>query len=102
MKEKTISDIIKNSNEDVSLDGRWNWYGLTNEEEIRNEMIQFDEMIHTYMNDNLKAEVGVINKSFGIRMWKDNVWVKDELYEGHSETYAEDAADNYVLGVKKL
>ena len=33
-------------------------------------------------------------------MWKDNVYQKDELYEGHSETYAENAAENYVLGVK--
>ena len=89
MKEKNISDIIN---------GRWNWYGLG--EEPEEEMIQFDEMIHTYQSENKKAEVGVKNGSFGIRMWKDNIFQKDELYEGHSEEYAESAAENYVLGVK--
>ena len=63
-------------------------------------MIQFDEMIHTYQLDNKKAEVGVKDGSFGIRMWKNNVYQRDELYEGHSESYAEDAADNYVFGIK--
>ena len=89
MKEKNISDIIN---------GRWNWYGLG--EEPEEEMIQFDEMIHEYSDGNRRAEVGVKDGSFGIRMWKNNVYQRDELYEGHSETYAESAAENYVLGVK--
>ncbi len=82
MKEKTIQDIIN---------------GVSHEE----EMIQFDEMIHEYQSDNKRAQVGVKSGSFGIRMWKDNVFQKDELYEGHSEVYAENAAENYVLGVKE-
>ena len=81
MKEKTIQDIIN---------------GVNHEE----EMIQFDEMIHTYQLDNKKAEVGVKDGSFGIRMWKNNVYQRDELYEGHSEAYAESAAENYVFGIK--
>ena len=82
VKEKTIQDIIN---------------GVSHEE----EMIQFDEMIHEYQSDNKRAQVGVKSGSFGIRMWKDNVFQKDELYEGHSEVYAENAAENYVLGVKE-
>lgn len=37
---------------------------------------------------------------WGCRFWVNNVWWKDEVYEGHSECYAEDAAENYVLGIK--
>tara|TARA_B100001996_G_scaffold85075_1_gene62796 strand:+ start:405 stop:602 length:198 start_codon:yes stop_codon:yes gene_type:complete len=64
-------------------------------------MIQFDEMIHEYLNNNRRAEVGVTRDgSFGIRMWENNVFKRDELYEGKSETWAENAAENYVFGVK--
>tara|TARA_B100000902_G_scaffold394275_1_gene450272 strand:+ start:217 stop:495 length:279 start_codon:yes stop_codon:yes gene_type:complete len=91
MKEKNISDIVS---------GRWNWYGLGEEEQ--EDMIQFDEMIHTYQLDNRKAEVGILKEkgAFGIRMWENNVHQKDELFEGYSETYAENAAENYVFGIK--
>ncbi len=64
-------------------------------------IIQFDKILHSFTNENKKAEVGVKNGSYGIRMWKDNVWQKDELYKGHSEIYAENAAENYVLGIKE-
>ena len=73
------------------------WYLNLLQEE---KMIQFDEMIHTFIHENRKAEVGVKNGSQGIRMGENNVYKKDELYEGHSESYAEDAADNYVFGIK--
>ena len=91
MKEKNISDIVS---------GRWNWYGLG--EEGQEDMIQFDEMIHTYQLDNRKAEVGVLKekRAFGIRMWENNIHQRDELFEGHSEEYAENAAENYVFGIK--
>ena len=82
VKEKTIQDIIN---------------GVSQEE----EMIQFDEIIHEYQSENKRAQVGVKSGSFGIRMWKDNVFQKDELYKGHSEVYAESAAENYVLGIKE-
>jgi len=63
-------------------------------------MIQFDEMLHEFLNNNRRAEVGIKDGSFGIRMWENNLYQKDELFEGHSEVYAENAAENYVFGVK--
>ncbi len=63
-------------------------------------MIQFDEMLHEFLNNNRRAEVGIKDGSFGIRMWENNLYQKDELFEGHSEIYAENAAENYVFGVK--
>ena len=61
----------------------------------------FESTRSTYQQDNLKAEVWkTTSGSYGVRFWKSQVWQKDELYRGHSEGYAEDAAENYVLGVK--
>ncbi len=65
-------------------------------------MIKFEEHLHDYQNGNLRAEVYSSEKGFGCRFFKDNLWVTDEVYEGHSEQYAEDAAENYVLGIKEL
>ena len=93
MKEKNISDIIQ-----PIEDGRWNWYGLG--EESEEEMIEFDDILHTYMNGNRKAEDGIKNGTYGIRMWENQIWQEDELMKGYSESYVEDAADNYVFGIK--
>ena len=38
----------------------------------------------------------------GVRFYEDNMWIKDELYKGNSESYAEDFAENYVKGKKML
>jgi hypothetical protein len=40
--------------------------------------------------------------TFGCRFYKDDCWVKDEVYPSHSEIWAENAAENYVLGIKKV
>jgi hypothetical protein len=40
------------------------------------------------------------NPAYGIRMYIDGESLGIEWYEDHSETYAESAAENYVLGIK--
>lgn len=37
---------------------------------------------------------------YGIRMYIEDESLGIEWYNGHSEKYAEDAAENYVLGIK--
>ncbi len=63
-------------------------------------MITFDNLLSTYIHDNRKAEVHRVGQSFGIRMYENNVWMKDEVIEKHSESYSENAAENYVFGIK--
>lgn len=41
------------------------------------------------------------NAQFGIRMMYDNISLGIEWYEGKNELFAEDAAENYILGIKK-
>lgn len=62
----------------------------------------FTEQLHTYQNGNLRAEVYSSEHGYGCRFFKDNLWVTDEIYKGKSEQYAEDAAENYVMGIKEL
>tara|TARA_R100000231_G_scaffold138095_1_gene115700 strand:+ start:2116 stop:2343 length:228 start_codon:yes stop_codon:yes gene_type:complete len=70
---------------------------------IDKKIITASKILSTFMQDNLKAETFVdLNGNYGARFYKDNMWLVDELYEGHSEQYAEDAAENYVIGVKHL
>ena len=55
----------------------------------------------TYVNGDLRADVIKSLGDFGIRMYdKYGEVVKVEFYKGHSESYAEDAAENYVFGIK--
>ena len=72
-----------------------------NEKIKDNSMIQFDEMHHEFRNENRKAEVGIKDGVWGIRMWENMIWKSDEMIPGHNELYAENAAENYVLGIKK-
>ena len=70
---------------------------------IDRKIIHAEKLSSAYMQDNLRAETFVdTNGNFGARFYKDNMWPVDELYKGHSEQYAEDAAENYVIGVKHL
>lgn len=70
---------------------------------IDKKIITASKILSTFMQDNLKAETFVdLNGNYGVRFYKDNMWLVDELYKGHSEQYAEDAAENYVIGVKHL
>ena len=38
---------------------------------------------------------GVYNQTY----FDNQIWQEDRLIKGHSERYAEDCAENYVLGV---
>jgi len=67
------------------------------------KMIEAKEILSTYYDGDLKAETFIDqNNNYGARYYRNSIWITDELYKGHSEQYAEDAAENYVLGVKHL
>ena len=61
-----------------------------------------DNSYSTYVDGNLRADTIKIDRHWGCRFYVDNQVVKTEFYKGHSEAYAESAAENYVLGVKKV
>tara|TARA_B100001093_G_scaffold145581_1_gene138240 strand:+ start:576 stop:827 length:252 start_codon:yes stop_codon:yes gene_type:complete len=79
------------------------WY-LNMLQENESGMKVFQYMNHQFWGDDnrLKADVGRTGDSWGVRFYKNNMWVKDEVYKNKSESYAEDAAENYVLGIKDV
>ena len=45
----------------------------------------------------------ISGNSYGCKLYNsEGTVVKTEFYKGHSESYAEDAAENYVFGIKKI
>mgnify|MGYP006889527957 CR=1 FL=1 len=59
--------------------------------------------LSTYVNGNLKAETFKKDGHYGAMFFdKFGEKIAEELYTGHSESYAEDAAENYVFGIKKI
>jgi hypothetical protein len=79
------------------------WYlNMLQEDELG--MKVFQDMNHQFWGDNngRKADVGKTGDSWGVRFYKDSMWVKDEVYKNKSEEYAENAAENYVLGIKDV
>jgi hypothetical protein len=61
--------------------------------------------VSTFQERNLKATVlrtsGLTENYYGCRFYIDESSLGIEWYEGKNELYAENAAENYVLGIKK-
>ena len=61
--------------------------------------------ISTFQERNLKATVlrtsGRTENYYGCRFYIDGSSLGIEWYEGKNEIYAENAAENYVLGIKQ-
>tara|TARA_B100001113_G_scaffold237697_1_gene195423 strand:- start:518 stop:769 length:252 start_codon:yes stop_codon:yes gene_type:complete len=79
------------------------WYlNMLQENETRMKVFQYT--VSSYWSDDRKrkADVGRTGNSWGVRFYEDNMWIKDEVYKDKSEVYAENAAENYVLGVKDV
>lgn len=68
------------------------------------------EIISEYWSDDGKLKAEIVNVGSGEREWgtdmvyfyADGKFVGSEAYDGHSLDYLESAAENYVLGIKRL
>lgn len=59
--------------------------------------------LSTFMNGDLRADVIYDGEHYGCRLYdKYGVLARTEFYKGHNELYAENAAENYVFGIKTL
>ncbi len=60
-------------------------------------------ILSTYRDGDLLAETFIDKGDFGAIFYnKYGEKIGEEKYIGHSEEYAECAAENYVLGIKKV
>ena len=65
-------------------------------------MINFIKELSTFQQGNKEAKVYQAEYGFGCRFFEDKLWIKDEVYTEKSEMYAENAAENYALGIKNV
>jgi len=60
------------------------------------------QVYSTYVKGDLRADTIRVNGDWGCDFYEANRLRKTEVYKGHSEYYAEDAAENYVEGIKRI
>lgn len=67
------------------------------------------EVLSEFWSEDRKRHAEVVAVTYDdwynsliVRFYQDGVHVDTESYEGKNEQYHEDAAENYVLGVKHL
>lgn len=64
------------------------------------------EIFDTYISNDGKLKATVWYDSshgiWGCSFYVDEVWQQDQWFPDHSERYAEDAAENFVMGILKL
>jgi hypothetical protein len=68
-------------------------------------LLEEEDMItlSTFVNGDLRADTFRKDGHYGAIFYdKYGEKISEELYTGHSEIYAEDAAENYVFGIKKI
>jgi hypothetical protein len=58
------------------------------------------QLYHTYKNDSGRyAKVFKTNKGFEVDLHEHNDWLATRKCHGHSEIYAENLGENWVLGI---
>lgn len=55
--------------------------------------------LHEFINEKRRAEVYSHKNGYIVRMFDDKLWIEDRFIENHSERYAEDCAENFVMGL---
>jgi len=53
-------------------------------------------LLHEFRNEDRLAQIYSHKNAYVVRMFENRVWKEDRIIKGHSESYAEDCADNFV------
>jgi hypothetical protein len=61
--------------------------------------ILLHEFINTYEGVKRRAEVHKVTEGYNVTFFKDNIWYGTRNIVDHSESYAEDCAENFVMGI---
>jgi hypothetical protein len=60
------------------------------------------DLYHTFRQDDKEARVFLTNEGFEVDYYNKSYLISTEQHHDKSESWAEDCADNYVTGMKKL
>jgi|TARA_R110002050_G_scaffold3762_1_gene19578 hypothetical protein len=77
---------------------------------LKEDMIDFDKkgrmLMHEYRQEEKSAKVFLTNEGYEVDFYHGHNETKEflgsEKHHGKSEAWAEDVADNYVVGIKQL
>ena len=61
-----------------------------------------EDKYSTYVDGNRRADVIKKDGDWGVKFYEDNKSIGVEWYPTKSEAWAEDCAENYVMGIKNL
>ena len=61
-----------------------------------------EDKYSTYVDGNRRADVIKKDGDWGVKFYEDNKSIGIEWYPTKSEAWAEDCAENYVMGIKNL
>lgn len=64
--------------------------------------MMIEDSYSTYVEGNRRADVIKKDGDWGCRFYVDNESIGVEWYPTKSESWAEDCAENYVMGIKNL
>lgn len=60
-------------------------------------------LLSTFSHGDLTADVFKKDNNYGCRFYDaEGDRICEEVYPGHNEQWAEDCAENYVFGIKKI
>lgn len=57
------------------------------------------EVLHTFMNENREARVLLTNEGYVTEYYENEKFIGHQVHPGKSESWAEDAGENFVLGL---
>jgi hypothetical protein len=58
--------------------------------------------MHAFMQDDKTAKVFLTNEGWEVDYYNKGYLILTEPFHDKSETYAENSADNYVMGIKQI
>ena len=61
-----------------------------------------EDKYSTYVDGNRRADVIKKDGDWGVKFYEDNKSIGIEWYPTKSEAWAEDCAENFVMGIKVL
>jgi|TARA_R110000796_G_scaffold3035_17_gene11700 imidazoleglycerol phosphate synthase glutamine amidotransferase subunit HisH len=62
-------------------------------------LMETKKELHTFMSDNKEAKVFLTNEGYVTEYYEDDKFLGHQVHPGKSEQWAEDAGENFVMGL---
>jgi hypothetical protein len=62
-------------------------------------LMETKKELHTFTNENKEAKVFLTNEGYMTEYYENDKFIGHQVHAGKSESWAEDAGENFVLGL---